>query len=279
MIDQTPLEEQIEFLNNEFKVVEELLLQTQNKMIDSNDNKNDFTRNSLIENENADLKNKLCQQICISNNLVLENKCLKEKLLKQNQDITCLQDQLKFARNERDENICKLQNFLKDFDFFNSTPGSVSYGNIEMPISGKTLNPSSYNNIKHYPNQHSISTVYSQSTNNTNTSEMIEKLSKENLQLESKLVMYKLKFAEQSSKLLGYEENYLLLKKKIDTLNETLKMKEEIIKNIISERDNLKYPQNNTNHTPYMTDETITANITKSKAPKIMRMFKNIFQK
>ena len=67
-----------------------------------------------------------------------------------------------------------------------------------------------------------------------------EKLQKEKAAMESQLVIYKLKYAESSSSLMESEDNRLILKKKNEDLVEKLKIKDEIIKNLVSERDNIR---------------------------------------
>ena len=58
--------------------------------------------------------------------------------------------------------------------------------------------------------------------------------------MENQLVAYKLLFAEKSSKLMDTEDNYGVLYKKVENLNEKCKVKDEIIKNLISERDSIR---------------------------------------
>lgn len=67
-----------------------------------------------------------------------------------------------------------------------------------------------------------------------------EKLQKEKAAMESQLVIYKLKYAESSSNLMEAEDNRLILKKKNEDILEKLKIKDEIIKNLVSERDNIR---------------------------------------
>jgi hypothetical protein len=67
-----------------------------------------------------------------------------------------------------------------------------------------------------------------------------EKLQKEKSAMESQLVIYKLKYAESSSSLMEAEDNRLILKKKNEDILEKLKVKDEIIKNIVNERDNIR---------------------------------------
>lgn len=59
--------------------------------------------------------------------------------------------------------------------------------------------------------------------------------------------MYKLKYAEQSSKLIELEDEKEIYKKKFESLNEKNKMKDEIIKSLIAERDSLKYSKDKVN--------------------------------
>jgi len=67
-----------------------------------------------------------------------------------------------------------------------------------------------------------------------------EKLQKEKSAIENQLVIYKLKYAESSSSLMEAEDNRLILKKKNEDHLEKLKVKDEIIKNLVSERDNIR---------------------------------------
>lgn len=68
----------------------------------------------------------------------------------------------------------------------------------------------------------------------------LDKLQKEKTNLESQLVVYKLKYAENSSKIMELEDEKDMLKKRSDNFNEKVKAKDEIIKNLIQERDNVK---------------------------------------
>lgn len=54
------------------------------------------------------------------------------------------------------------------------------------------------------------------------------------------MVAYKLFYAEKSSKLMDVEDNYGALYKKMENLNEKCKVKDDIIKNLISDRDKLR---------------------------------------
>lgn len=87
----------------------------------------------------------------------------------------------------------------------------------------------------------STATTNVNNNNNQQATYEFEKLQKEKASLESHLVAYKLKYAENSSKILELEDEKDNLNKKIDGLNDRMKNKEDIIKNLINERDSLKY--------------------------------------
>ncbi len=95
-------------------------------------------------------------------------------------------------------------------------------------------------------NRESMSSVGTISTTNSNSQQQIqfefEKLQKEKAGLESQLVMYKFKYAEQSSKIIELEDDRDLFKKKYETCADKMRIKEEIIKSLIHERDSLRAP-------------------------------------
>lgn len=68
----------------------------------------------------------------------------------------------------------------------------------------------------------------------------IDKIQKEKSTLEGQLVIYKLKYAECSSSLMDSDDQRTLLKKKNEDLIEKIKVKDEIIKNLVSERDEIR---------------------------------------
>ena len=79
----------------------------------------------------------------------------------------------------------------------------------------------------------------------------MEKILKEKTLLENQLVAYKLLYAEKSSKLMDTEDNYGVLYKKVENLNEKILVKDDIIKNLIYERDTIRdnYLNSNSNVT------------------------------
>jgi hypothetical protein len=70
-----------------------------------------------------------------------------------------------------------------------------------------------------------------------------DKVHIEKANIENQLVMYKLKYAEQSSKVIELEDDRENLQKKNETLSEKVKVKDDIIKSLINERDSIKYRQ------------------------------------
>jgi hypothetical protein len=76
-----------------------------------------------------------------------------------------------------------------------------------------------------------------------------EKIQKEKVILENQLVVYKLKYAENSSKIMELEDEKDSLKKKYENCVDTINTKDEIIKNLIKERDSIKYTNTNTHNT------------------------------
>lgn len=94
----------------------------------------------------------------------------------------------------------------------------------------------------------SLSTGFSQK-DYLNLQNENDKLQKEKASMESQLVIYKLKYAESSSSFMEAEDNRIILKKKNEDLIEKLKMKDEIIKNLVGERDNIRETYLNTSIT------------------------------
>lgn len=90
-----------------------------------------------------------------------------------------------------------------------------------------------------------MSSLASSTTNHTMNLEL-EKLQKEKVGLENQLVMYKFKYAEQSSKILEIEDERDAFRKKFESLSDKIRIKEEIIKSLINERDSLRQ---HTSHT------------------------------
>jgi hypothetical protein len=85
------------------------------------------------------------------------------------------------------------------------------------------------------------------STTNTNMNNLqieCDKIYKEKTNLENQLVVYKLKYAEQSSKIMELEDQKEMYKKRYESCSEKMKLKDDIIKSLIEERDSLKYSSN-----------------------------------
>lgn len=142
---------------------------------------------------------------------------------------------MEIIKSERDENIYQVKSILKDFDV---------YGN----------------SMRHTVNRESISTIASigafSSNNNTlptsniiSTNQSNQDHDKAQSALENQLVMYKLKYAELSSKVMELEDEKEVLRKRNDDSVEKIKLKDEIIKNLISERDSLKYGRSSIKNT------------------------------
>jgi hypothetical protein len=94
-----------------------------------------------------------------------------------------------------------------------------------------------------------MSSVGTNSTTNSNNQQIqieFDKLQKEKVGLENQLVMYKFKYAEQSSKIIELEDEREMFKKKYEASSEKMRIKEEIIKSLIQERDSLRVPSLNT---------------------------------
>ncbi len=100
-----------------------------------------------------------------------------------------------------------------------------------------------------------MSSLASSTTNHTMNLE-IEKLQKEKVGLENQLVMYKFKYAEQSSKILEIEDERDAFRKKFETLSDKIRIKEEIIKSLINERDSLRQPTSHTRPKAFIRQNT-----------------------
>lgn len=74
----------------------------------------------------------------------------------------------------------------------------------------------------------------------TSTYTECDRLTKENIALENQLVSFKLKFAENSSKIMELEDQLSSIKRKLDLANDKHKTKDDIIKSLIQERDALR---------------------------------------
>lgn len=176
----------------------------------------------------------------INLNLVEDLEKCNQKLIEKESLLSILNDELEYVKGERDENIFQLKSILKDFDLFTKIPVKTSPTHFSHAAykreSITSIGTYSTTNTHLKGNQNNIVTP-----NLNDVSFEVDKLTKEKTSLENQLVLYKFKFAEQSSKIMEIEDEKESYKKKYENYFEKVKLKDEIIKNLISERDNLKY--------------------------------------
>jgi hypothetical protein len=141
------------------------------------------------------------------------------------------------------------------------------------------------NETNKIPLKDNYSTISTFSSINSNKVSEFEKIKREKTKIEENLVKYKYKFAENSSRIMELEDLNSLLNNKIEELtknisfiSDTLKIKEDIIKSLIEDRDNFKYKKQS-NNVSYIDNnlnksiinDNIFSNDIKNKSPNTSR--------
>lgn len=188
------------------------------------------------------MKTQIISKDNLQNKVLKELESFKELLKEKDVEIYNLKEQLEYIRNQHhNENMYQMKSLFKDFEFFNKFNGVNTQKQASKVNKYYNFNLPQPNHV----NRESISSVATMSTTTTNINPNLtydyEKLQRDKANLEAQLVTYKLKYAENSSKIFELDDEKENLKKKMADLNEKLTNREEIIKNLINERDSLKY--------------------------------------